>query len=76
MRWLWSPLLQAQPTPHRLPMWVRAGFNLSFRQPTVTFLIADKILCNLLRRFPFRDLNSPVSSFVIDEYMRSGTLNS
>ena len=71
-----SPLLQAR-TRHRLPMWVRVAFNLSFRQPTVTSLTADKILCNLLRRFPFRDLKSvPVAYFVIDEHMRTGTLNS
>jgi hypothetical protein len=54
-----------------------AALNLSFGKPTVTFLSADKILRNLLRRFPSRDLNSvPVSSFVIYEHMRPGTLNS
>ncbi len=54
-----------------------AALNLSFAKPAVTFRATDKILRNLLRRFPFRDLNSvPVSSFVIDEHMRTGTFNS
>jgi hypothetical protein len=62
---------------HRYQCGCAAALNLSFGKPTVTFLSADKILRNLLRRFPSRDLNSvPVSSFVIDEHMRSGTLNS
>ena len=55
---------------HRYQCGCAAALGLSFVQPTVTFLAADKILRNLLRRFPFRDLNSvPVSSFVIDEHM-------
>ena len=58
-------------------MWVPATLNFSLGKPTVTFLAADKILRNLLGRFPFRDLNPvPVSTFVIDEHMRTGTLNS
>ena len=49
----------------------------SFAEPTVTFLATDQILRHLLRRFPSRDLNSvPVSNFVVDEHMRTGTLNS
>ncbi len=62
-----------------LPMWVRcaAALNLSFADPAVTLPAADKILRNLLRRFPSRDLNSvPVSIFVIDEHVRPRTLNS
>ena len=54
-----------------------AALNLSFGKPAVTFLATDKILRNLLRRFPSRDLNSvPVSTFVVDEHMRPRTLNS
>jgi hypothetical protein len=54
-----------------------AALNLSFAKLTVTFRATDKILPNLLGRFPFRDLNPvPVSTFVIDEHMRTGTLNS
>src|SRR5258708_9354474 len=54
-----------------------AVLNLSFANPAVTLPAADKILRNLLRRFPTRDLNPvPVSSFVIDKHMRTGTLNS
>jgi hypothetical protein len=34
------------------PMWCAAALNLSFAKPTVNFLAADKIVRNLLRRFP------------------------
>jgi len=54
-----------------------AALNLSFADPAVTLPAADKILRNLLSRFPGWDLNPvSVSSFVIDENMRPGTLNS
>jgi hypothetical protein len=54
-----------------------AALNLTFAEPTVTFLATNQILRHLLRRFPSRDLNSvPVSIFVIDEHMRPGALNS
>ena len=62
---------------HRYQCGCAAALSLSLAKPTVTFLASDKIRGHLLRRFPFRDLNSvPVSSFVIDEHMRPGTLNS
>ena len=62
---------------HRYQCGCGAALNLSFANPAVTFTAADKILRNLLRRFTSRDLNSvPVSTFVIDENMRTGTLNS
>ena len=62
---------------HRYQCGCAAALNLSFGKPAVTFLATDQILRHLLRRFPSRDLNSaPVSSFVIDEHMRTGTLNS
>ena len=62
---------------HRYQCGCAAALNLSFADPAVTLLAADKILRNLLRRFPSWDLNSvPVSTFVIDEHMRPGTLNS
>ena len=71
-----------EPTPlgvaadHRYQCGCAAALNLSFGKPTVTLLTADKILRNRLRRFPSRNLKSvPVSSFVIDELMRPGTLN-
>ena len=38
---------------HRLPNVGAPQLNLSFGKPTVTFLAADKIVRNLLRRFPF-----------------------
>ena len=58
-------------------MWVPAALNFSLGKPTVTFLAADEILRNLLSRFPAWDPNPvSVSSFVIDENMRTGTLNS
>ena len=72
-----------EPTPlsvaadHRYQRGCAAALNLSCGKPTVTFLTADKILRNLLRRFPSRNLKSvPVSNFVIDEHMRPGALNS
>ena len=75
MRWYWSPSL-AEP-PIIAPMWVRRSAHLSFAKPTVTLLATDQILRNLLRRLPSRYLNSvPVANFVIDEHMRTGTLNS
>jgi hypothetical protein len=75
MRWLWSPPSVA--ADHRYQCECAAALDLSFANPAVTFSAADKILRNLLRRFPSRDLNSvPVSSFVIDKHMRPGTLNS
>src|SRR6266700_7274476 len=63
---------------HRLRMYkCAAALNLSFGKPAVTFPAADKILCNLLRRFPSRDLNSvPVANLVVDEHMRTETLKS
>jgi hypothetical protein len=62
---------------HRYQCGCGAALNLSFANPAVTFPAADKIFRNLLRRFTSRDLNPvPVSSFVIDENMRPGTLNS
>ncbi len=62
---------------HRNRCGCPAALNLSFGKPTVTFLAADKILRNLLSRFPTWDLNPvSVSSFVIDENMRPGTLKS
>ena len=62
---------------HRYQCGCAAALNLSFANPAVTFPAADKILRNLLRRFPSWDLNSvPVSIFVIDEHIRTGTLNS
>ena len=72
-----------EPTPlsvaadHRYQCGCAAEINLSFANPAVTFPAADKILRNLLRRFPSWDLNSvPVSIFVIEEHMRPETLNS
>ena len=72
-----------EPTPlsvaadHRYQCGCAAAFNLSFANPAVTFPAAHKILRNLLRRSPSRDRNSVlVSGFVIDEHMRTGTLNS
>ncbi len=62
---------------HRYQCGCTAALNLSFANPAVTFPAADKILRNLLRRFPSRDLNSvPVSIFVIDKHMRTRTINS
>ena len=61
---------------HRYRCGYAPALGLSFAKPTVTFRATDKVLRNLLRRFPFRDLNSiPISRFVIDEHMRTGTLN-
>ena len=63
-----------EPTPlsvaadHRYQCGCAAEINLSFANPAVTFPAADKILRNLLRRFPSWDQNSvPVSIFVRDE---------
>jgi len=75
MRCFWSPSLAEPPiiatnvgAPQR---------STSHANPAVTLPAADKILRHLLRRFPFRDLNSvSVSNFVIDEHVRTGTLNS
>jgi hypothetical protein len=59
------------------PMWCPAALNVSFANPTVTLLTSDKIVRNLLRRFPSGDLNPvPLSTFVVDEHMRTGTLDS
>ena len=53
-----------------------AAHSLSFGKPAVSLLATDQILRHLLRRFPSRDLNSVlVSNFVVDEHMRTGTLN-
>ena len=62
---------------HRYQCGCAAAPDLSCAYPAVTFRATDKLLRNLLRRFPFRDLDSvPVSIFVIDEHMRPGALNS
>ncbi len=62
---------------HRYQCGCAAALNLSFADPAVTLPAAHKILRNLLRRFTSRDLNPvPVSTFVIDEHMRPGPLNS
>jgi hypothetical protein len=72
-----SPLLLARPPIIAYQCRCAAALSLSFGKPTVTFRATDKILRNLLRRFPFRYRNSvPVATFVIDEHMRTGTLNS
>ena len=72
-----------EPTPlsvaadHRYQCGCAAALNLSFANPAVTFRAADKIIRNLLRRLPSRDLNSaPVATIVIDEHLRPRTLNS
>ena len=76
MRWLLSPLLLAQPPIVAYKCGCAAALNLSFGKPTVAFLAADQILRNLLGRFPAWDLNSvPVPNFVVDEHVRTGTLN-
>ncbi len=75
MAWESAPLSAA--VDHRYQYGCAAVLNLSFAKPTVTFRATDKILSNLLGRFPSRDLNSvPVSTFIVDEHMRTGTLNS
>jgi hypothetical protein len=45
--------------------------------PTIAFRAADKVIGDLLHGFSARDSNSiPPSLFVVDEDMRTGTLNS
>jgi hypothetical protein len=51
--------------------------TVSFANPTVTLRATNEILYNLLGSFPAWDFDPvPQSLFVIDEHMRTGTLNS